>query len=59
MTIHIVCELIHVLEYCWRAARCLHAPDDPAAEQQMAAWVLGLLAGNIDSGPELITSWPG
>ncbi|GAA2610185.1 hypothetical protein SMC26_44510 [Actinomadura fulvescens] len=45
--IHIVCDLIHVLEYCWRAARCLHTADDPDAEQQVAAWVLGLLAGNL------------
>ncbi|MFF5212661.1 hypothetical protein [Streptosporangium sp. NPDC000396] len=48
VTINIVCDLIHVLEYCWRGARCLHAADDPAAEQCVAAWALGLLAGNID-----------
>ncbi|WP_433191215.1 ISKra4 family transposase [Actinoallomurus sp. CA-150999] len=47
-TIHIVCDLIHVLEYCWRAARNLHTADDPAAEQRVAAWALGLLAGNTD-----------
>jgi hypothetical protein len=40
--------LIHVLEYCWRGARCLHTADDPAAEQRVAAWALSLLAGNID-----------
>lgn len=37
--------------YCGSAAwppRCLHDPDDPAAERQVAAWALGLLAGNID-----------
>ncbi|KAB2348590.1 hypothetical protein [Actinomadura rudentiformis] len=44
-TIHIVCDLIHVIEYYWRAARCLHDPD---AEQQAAAWILGLLAGNLN-----------
>lgn len=48
VTIHIVCDLIHVLEYCWRGARCLHAADDPAAEERVAGWALGLLAGNTD-----------
>ncbi|TDD61831.1 hypothetical protein [Actinomadura rubrisoli] len=46
--IHIVCDLIHVLEYCRRAARCLHTTDDPGAEHRVAAWALGLLAGNTD-----------
>ncbi|KAB2350139.1 hypothetical protein [Actinomadura rudentiformis] len=48
MTIHIVCDLIHVIEYCWRGARCLHTADDPDAERQVAAWALGLLAGNTN-----------
>ncbi|MGP4030064.1 hypothetical protein [Actinomadura sp. 3N407] len=46
--LHIVCDLVHVLECCWRAARCLHTADDPAAEQQVAAWALGLLSGDLD-----------
>lgn len=46
VAVHIVCDLIHVIEYCWRGARCLHTADDPAAEQRVAAWALGLLAGN-------------
>ncbi|MFI7705388.1 hypothetical protein [Nonomuraea sp. NPDC049480] len=46
--LHIVCDLIHVLEYLWRGARCPHAADDPAAEERVAAWALGLLAGNTD-----------
>ncbi|MGV9775742.1 hypothetical protein [Streptosporangium sp. NPDC003464] len=48
VTINIVCDLIHVLEYCRRGARCLHAADDPAAEQCVAAGALGLPAGNSD-----------
>lgn len=44
----IVCDLIHVLEYLWRGARCLHTPDDPAAEERVAAWALALLAGRLD-----------
>jgi hypothetical protein len=57
VTIHIVCDLIHVLEYCWRGARCLHDPDDLAPEQQVAAWALGLLAGNIDQVIEDMNTW--
>ena len=45
MAVQIICDLIHVLEYVWRAARCLHTADDPAAEDQVAAWTLALLAG--------------
>jgi hypothetical protein len=47
VAVQIICDLIHVLEYLWRAARCLHTADDPAAEDQVAAWTLALLAGNL------------
>jgi hypothetical protein len=30
--IHIVIDLVHVLEYIWRAAWCHHLAADPAAE---------------------------
>jgi hypothetical protein len=56
VAIHIVLDLIHVLEYCWRAARCLHAPGDPAAEQQVAGWALGLLAGQHRPGHRRYTN---
>ncbi|WP_433496814.1 hypothetical protein ACQP1K_17675 [Sphaerimonospora sp. CA-214678] len=46
--IHIVIDLIHVLEYLWKAAWCLHATDDPAAEDWVAAHALALLAGHLD-----------
>jgi hypothetical protein len=46
VAIHVVCGLIHVREYCWRGARCPHTPQDPAAEQRVAVWALGLPAGN-------------
>lgn len=45
--IHIVIDVIHVLEYLWKAARCLHTADDPAAEDRVAAWALAVLAGRI------------
>jgi hypothetical protein len=47
ITIHIICDLIHVLEYLWRAGRCLHAPDDSAAESWVAGHALALLNGNL------------
>ena len=46
--IHIVIDLIHVLEYIWKAAWCLHPAADPAAGDWVAARALAVLAG--DSG---------
>ena len=37
VTVHIVIDLIHVLEYIWKAAWSLHSAGDPAAED----WVRG------------------
>jgi hypothetical protein len=44
--IRIVIDLIHVLEYLWKAAWCLHAADDPAAEDWVATQALAILAGH-------------
>jgi hypothetical protein len=44
--IHIVIDLIHVLEYLPKAAWCLHAADDPAAEERVATQALAILAGH-------------
>lgn len=44
--IHIVIDVIHVLEYLWKAAWCLHAADDPAAQDWVATCALALLAGD-------------
>src|SRR5262249_25940856 len=46
VTVHIVIDFIHVLEYLWGAAWSLHAAGDPAAE----AWVLGHALSILDSG---------
>jgi hypothetical protein len=46
--IHIVIDVIHVLEYLWKAAWCLHAADDPSAEDWVATCALALLAGNAE-----------
>lgn len=45
VALHIVVDLIHVLEYVWKAAWSLHPPADPAAEQWVAAHALEILAG--------------
>jgi hypothetical protein len=50
--IHIVVDLIHVIEYCWAGVRCFHACDDPAAEDRVAEHVLALLAGNVHTVAE-------
>jgi len=46
--IHIVIDVIHVIEYLWKAAWCLHAAADPAAEDWVATCALALLAGHLD-----------
>jgi hypothetical protein len=46
ITIHILIDLIHVLEYLWKAAWSLHAAGDPAAEDWVAVKALAILAGD-------------
>jgi hypothetical protein len=46
ITIHILIDLIHVLEYLWKAAWSLHAAADPAAEDWVAVKALAILAGD-------------
>ncbi|MCW2876392.1 MAG: hypothetical protein JWQ95_492 [Sphaerisporangium sp.] len=45
VAIHIVVDLVHCLEYLWKAAFCFHAADDPPAEDWVAVKALALLAG--------------
>jgi hypothetical protein len=45
VTIHIVVDLVHVLEYIWAAAWSFHAKDDPAAEDWVAEKALAVLRG--------------
>jgi hypothetical protein len=45
VAISIVIDLVHVLEYLWRAAWSLHAAGDPAAEDWGAVKALAILAG--------------
>jgi hypothetical protein len=55
-TIHVVIDLIHVLEYIWKAAWNLHDAGDPAAEDWVAAKALQVLAGDSARVSQEITA---
>ncbi|MFE9240467.1 ISKra4 family transposase [Streptomyces sp. NPDC007007] len=48
VTVHIVIDLIHVLEYLWDAAWCLHQAGDPAAEAFVARHARTILGGGAE-----------
>jgi hypothetical protein len=52
ITLTILIDFIHVLEYLWKAAWCFHAPRDPAMEDWVTAQALDILHGRT---PEVIT----
>jgi hypothetical protein len=52
ITVAIVIDFIHVLEYLWKAAWCFHPPRDPAMEDWVTAQALDILHGRV---PEVIT----
>ena len=56
VTIHVVIDLIHVLEYIWKAAWSLHDAGDPAAEDWVAVKALAVLAGDSARAAEEITA---
>jgi len=56
ITICVVIDLIHVLEYIWGAAWSQHAAGDPAAEDWGAAKALAVLAGDSDRVTAEITA---
>jgi hypothetical protein len=57
--IHIVIDLIHLLEYIWKAAWGLHDAGDPAAEDRVAVKALAMLAGDSVRVAEEITAQAG
>ena len=59
ITIHIVIDLIHVLEYAWKAAWSLHPAGDPAAEDWVAVKTLAILAGDSARAVAEITAEAG
>ena len=54
--IHVIIDIIHVLEYLWGAAWSLHEAGDPAAEDWVAARALAVLAGDSDRAAAEITA---
>ena len=56
VTIHVIIDIIHVLEYIWGAAWSLHDAGDPAAEDWVAARALAVLAGDSDRAAAEITA---
>jgi hypothetical protein len=56
VTIHLVIDVIHVLEYIWKAAWSLHAAGDPAAEDWVAVKALAVLAGDSARAAAEITA---
>jgi hypothetical protein len=47
ITLIILVDFIHVLEYLWKAAWCFHAPRDPAMEDWVTAQGLDILHGRV------------
>jgi hypothetical protein len=45
VTVHIVCDLVHVIEYLWKAAWSFFDKGDPDAEEWVAAQALKILGG--------------
>ena len=45
--VHILIDLIHVMEYLWKAAWCLHAEGDPHAEAWVATQAISILSGRV------------
>jgi hypothetical protein len=47
ISVTILVDFIHVLEYLWKAAWCFHPPQDPAAEDWVTAQGLDILRGRV------------
>jgi hypothetical protein len=56
VAISIVIDVVHVLEYLWKAAWSLHPAGDPAAEDWVAVKALAVLAGDSARVAAEITS---
>ena len=54
--IHVIIDIIHVLEYLWGATWSFHEAGDPAAEDWAAAKALAVLAGDSDRAAQEITA---
>jgi hypothetical protein len=54
VSVHVVLDLVHVLEYLWKAAWCFHPAGDPAAEDWVAAHALQILSGHAHATADAI-----
>jgi hypothetical protein len=52
ITVTILVDFSHVLEYLWKAAWCFHQPRDPAMEDWVITQALDILHGRV---PQVIT----
>ena len=57
--VHLIIDLVHVLEYLWTAAWCFHAGGDPAAEDWVAVQALAVLAGRAPQVAESLAAQAG
>ena len=57
--VHLVLDLVHVLEYIWAAAWSFHAKDDPAAEDWGAGKALAVLRGRAGEVAEALAAQAG
>ncbi|MFJ3799985.1 hypothetical protein ACIPSJ_27350 [Streptomyces sp. NPDC090088] len=46
VTVHVVLDIVHVIEKSWAASRCFHTATDPAAETWVGAQAARILAGD-------------
>jgi hypothetical protein len=58
VTVTIVVDFIHVLEYLWTAAWCLHPRADPAAEDWVRRQARRVLCGHTDEVIAELTAHP-
>jgi hypothetical protein len=56
VSVHILIDFIHVLEYLWGAAWSFHTPGDPAAETWVAGHARTVLDGHSDTVATQITA---
>jgi hypothetical protein len=56
VAIHVIIDVIHVLEYLWAASWCFHEAGDPAAEDWTAVKALAVLAGDSARAAAEITA---
>ncbi|MFD7342195.1 ISKra4 family transposase [Streptomyces violascens] len=54
VNIHIVLDLVHVIEKLWAASRCFHAPADADAEDWIAVKTARILAGRAKQAADEI-----